>query len=108
MRTVRSLLHPDDLSELIEQQYQIATPVTTTLLQRGFNDAYLVTDGRGDRRMLRVYARDKYWLRSAGDVSFELELLDHLAADGRSVAHPYRRNSGELRGRLEAPEGPRD
>lgn len=57
---------------------------------------------------MRVYARDKYWLTSEADVSFELELVDYLAENGLSVAHPYRRLSGELLGRLDAPEGQRN
>ena len=107
MRTVRSLLHPVDLGELVGREYEIRPPVTAKLLQRGFNDAYLVTDGDGVRRVLRVYTKDKYWLGSDADVRFELELLDHLGMVGLSVAHPYRRRSGELLGRLDAPEGPR-
>jgi Ser/Thr protein kinase RdoA (MazF antagonist) len=107
MRTVRSLLHPVDLGELVGREYEIRPPVTATLLQRGFNDAYLITDGHGARRVLRVYAKDKYWLSSEADICFEVELLDHLALTGRAVAHPYRRQSGEFLGRLDAPEGQR-
>lgn len=108
MRTVRSLLHPVDLAELVEREYRIRPPVAATLLQRGFNDAYLVSGGDGERRVLRVYAKDKYWLASESDVQFELDLLDHLAAAGRSVAHPYPRRCGELLGRVDAPEGTRN
>lgn len=107
MRTVRSLLHPDDLGELVRREYEIQPPVTAKLLQRGFNDAYLITDGAGIRRMLRVYAKDKYWLASETDVCFELELLEYLGSSGRLVSHPYPRQSGELLGRLDAPEGQR-
>ncbi len=107
MRTIRSLLHPDDLGELVRREYEIRPPVTAKLLQRGFNDAYLITDGDGDRRVLRVYAKDKYWLGSEADVCFELELLEYLAVSGLPVANPYPRRSGELLGRLDAPEGQR-
>lgn len=107
MRTVRSLLHPADLAELVGREYEIPPPVTARLLQRGFNDAYLIIDGDGVRRVLRVYTKDKYWLDSDDDVHFEVELLDHLARANLAVAHPYRRRSGELLGQLNAPEGQR-
>jgi Ser/Thr protein kinase RdoA (MazF antagonist) len=107
MRVVHSLPHPDDLAELITREYDIAGPVTVSLLRRGFNDTYLVTDAAGDRQVLRVYARGKYWIRSETDLLFEMELLDQLATAGRSVSHPYPRRRGDLLGSLLAPEGER-
>ncbi|WP_020575170.1 phosphotransferase enzyme family protein [Actinopolymorpha alba] len=107
MRVVCSLLHPDDLATVVARDYDLVVPVTARLLQRGFNDTYLVTDGTGARRVLRVYTHDKYWLRSDSDLLFELELLEHLAAAGIGVAQPSRRTTGELAGRLDAPEGNR-
>lgn len=107
MRVIHSLLHPDDLAGLVERDYALATPVTVQLVNRGFNDTYLVSDGQGVRRILRVYNPAKYWVRSESDLLFELELLDHLAAAGISVSHPFRRVSGDLLGRLGAPEGER-
>jgi Ser/Thr protein kinase RdoA (MazF antagonist) len=107
VRVISSLLHPDDLSRLVERDYDIAGPVVATLLRRGFNDTYLLVDRAGERRILRIYRRDKYWLRSADDLLFELELLDQLAAAGRPVSHPYLRRDGDLLGRLDAPEGER-
>jgi Ser/Thr protein kinase RdoA (MazF antagonist) len=107
MRVVRSLLHPADLAHVVTEQYEIEPPVTASLLQRGFNDAYLMIGADRGRSVLRVYARDKYWLGAESDICFELELLDYLAAAGHPVAHPYRRRSGELLGWLDAPEGRR-
>jgi Ser/Thr protein kinase RdoA (MazF antagonist) len=107
MRVTHSLLHTDDLARLVEEQYAIAAPVTVRLLNRGFNDTYLVTDVEGDRRVLRVYNRDKYWIRSDSDLHFELDLLEHLAAAGLGVIRPYPRTVGDRLGRLTAPEGER-
>lgn len=107
MRVICSLLHPEDLAEVVGEAYDLPTPVTVRLLCRGFNDTYLLTDNAGGRRILRVYAHDKYWVRSESDLHFELELLEHLAAAGVGVAGPSRRRSGELLGRLDAPEGER-
>lgn len=107
MRVVRSLLDPADLGRLVEQEYEVECRVSVQLLRQGFNDTYLVTDPTGGCRVLRVYARDKYWIRSKSDLLYELELLDFLAARGRAVSGPYRRRSGDLTGPLEAPEGTR-
>lgn len=107
MRVVHSLLHPDDLAGLVEREYDIPGPVRARLLHRGFNDTYVVTDVTGERWALRVYTRDKYWIRSTSDVRFELELLEHLAAAGRWVTRPYPRRGGGFLGAVPAPEGER-
>jgi Ser/Thr protein kinase RdoA (MazF antagonist) len=107
MRVTHSLLHAEDLAQLVEREYPIAAPVEVRLLNRGFNDTYLVTDVEGGRRVLRVYNRGKYWIRSETDLRFELDLLEHLAAAGLGVIRPYRRILGDRLGRLAAPEGER-
>jgi Ser/Thr protein kinase RdoA (MazF antagonist) len=107
MRVTHSLLHADDLAQLVQGEYAIAAPVTVRLLNRGFNDTYLVTDAEGGRRVLRVYNREKYWIRSESDLHFELDLLAHLASAGLGVSRPYQRVVGDRLGRLTAPEGER-
>jgi len=107
MRATHSLLHAEDLAQLVEREYAVAAPVRVSLLNRGFNDTYLVTDVEGGRRVLRVYNRVKYWIRSESDLRFELDLLEHLAAAGLGVIRPYRRTLGDRLGRLTAPEGER-
>lgn len=102
MRVTHSLLHAEDLAQLVEREYAIAAPVRVSLLNRGFNDTYLVTDVEGGRRALRVYNREKYWIRSESDLRFELDLLEHLAAAGLGVIRPYRRTLGDRLGRLVA------
>jgi Ser/Thr protein kinase RdoA (MazF antagonist) len=108
-RTVRSLLHPDDLARIVEREYEVEAPVTARLLRCGFNDSYRITDRNGGTRVLRVYAHDKHWIRSESDLLFELELLDALAAAGRRVSYPYRRRTpgNALLGHVDAPEGAR-
>lgn len=107
MRVTHSLPHTEDLAHLVAQEYTIAAPVKVSLLNRGFNDTYLVTDVEGGRRVLRVYNREKYWIRSESDLRFELDLLEHLAAAGLGVIRPYQRTLGDRLGRLIAPEGER-
>lgn len=107
MRAIHSLLHPDDLARLVEREYALPAPVRVRLLRRGFNDTYLITAADGERRVLRVYIRDKYWIGSDSDLHFELDLLEHLASAGLGVARPYQRADGTRLGRLTAPEGER-
>ncbi len=107
MRVTHSLLHTDDLADLLVREYAIAAPVKVSLLNRGFNDTYLLTDVEGGRRVLRVYNREKYWIRSESDLRFELDLLEHLAAAGLGVIRPYQRTVGDRLGRVMAPEGER-
>lgn len=107
MRVIRSLLHPEDLAELVGREYDVPGPVKGKLLRCGFNDSYLLTDADGGRRVLRVYNRDKYWVGSESDLRFELDLLTHLAAGGRRVVRPYSRTNGDSLGSLLAPEGDR-
>jgi Ser/Thr protein kinase RdoA (MazF antagonist) len=107
MRVTHSLLHADDLAQLVQREYAVAAPVKVSLLNRGFNDTYLVTDAEGGRRVLRVYNKEKYWIRSESDLRFELDLLEHLASAGLGVIRPYQRTIGDPLGRLTAPEGER-
>ncbi|MBQ1049679.1 phosphotransferase [Micromonospora sp. C51] len=107
MRVTHTLLHGEDLARLVQREYVVAPPVTVSLLKRGFNDTYLVTDVEGGRRVLRVYNRGKYWIRSESDLHFELDLLDHLATAGLGVIRPYQRIVGGRLGQLTAPEGER-
>ncbi|AVT40603.1 hypothetical protein C6W10_33775 [Plantactinospora sp. BB1] len=107
MRVTHSLLHAEDLARLVEREYAIAAPVRVSLLNRGFNDTYLVADVEGGRRVLRVYNREKYWIHSESDLRFELSLLEHLASAGLGVIRPYQRTLGDRLGRLTAPEGER-
>ena len=107
MRAVHSLLHRDDLARLVEAEYDVDAPVAVRLLRRGFNDTYLVTEATGARRVLRVYQREKYWIRSEADLRFELDLLRHLTTAGCSVSQPYHLRTGDLLGQLDAPEGER-
>lgn len=107
MRVIHSLPHPDDLAEVVEREYDLPSPVEGRLLGRGFNDSYLMTGADGERRVLRVYNRGKYWISSESDLRFELDLLTHLAAEGRCVIRPYPRANGDPLGSLLAPEGER-
>lgn len=106
VRTLYSTFAADDLAWLVQREYDLPGSVTCRLIRRGFNDNYLV-EAAGVRYILRVYLHNKAWIRSEGDVRFELDLLGHLTAEGVPVSHPVRRRNGDSLGVLEAPEGQR-
>jgi Ser/Thr protein kinase RdoA (MazF antagonist) len=107
MRVIHTIPHPEEVARVVASEYEIAAPVTAKLLRRGFNDTYLIKDATDALWTLRLYARDKYWVSSEGDLLFELELLDYLAGQGLPVSHPLPRRSGEWLGRVQAAEGER-
>lgn len=106
IETIYSTPAAESLARLLETEYSPEGPVTCKLLRRGFNDHYVVTAGES-RSLLRVYHARKHWVHGEGDIRFELELLSHLREHGVGVACAIPRRSGELLGRLEAPEGTR-
>jgi Ser/Thr protein kinase RdoA (MazF antagonist) len=67
----------------------------------GMNDTYLLT-ARGHRSIIRVYRAR--W-RTPSEISYEMELLSHLAARGVSVSVPLAARDGSLIRPLSAAEG---
>jgi Ser/Thr protein kinase RdoA (MazF antagonist) len=100
------LLDTSDLLPVLTAEYDLSTPVTCTLLRRGFNDHYEVRAGQ-DRYILRLYFQGKYYIQSDSDFRFELDLLDFLHANGIPISHALRRKNGDLLGTLETPGGAR-
>lgn len=100
-----STLSASDLARLVAAEYRLNEP-EVVLLRRAFNDNYRVTAG-GERYILRVYLRmqEKYYLSGPDDLRFELELLEHLHREGVGVSTAIPRQSGELLGAIQAPEG---
>jgi Ser/Thr protein kinase RdoA (MazF antagonist) len=98
-----SILSAEALGAEIAQTYPSDTPETCQLLLPSKNDTYLVTTG-GHRYIARVYrARWRSW----SEISYELELLTHLAAKGIPVSVPIPARDGTLIRPLLAPEGTR-
>jgi len=98
-----SLLAPEALRAEVARAFDIGPSLDCRLLQRGFNDTYLLTTPH-DRYVLRVYRAG--W-RSAPEIAYELELLIHLAAKGVPVSFPLCGRDGKLMRPVAAPEGPR-
>lgn len=103
VKAAYSTLVAEELAHLVAAEYALPDP-RVLLLRRGFNDNYRVTAG-GERYILRIYMHDKYYVSGPEDLRFELDLLDHLEAEGVGVATALPSRSGEKLGSLRAPEG---
>ncbi|MCJ8010825.1 homoserine kinase [Paenibacillus sp. KQZ6P-2] len=66
------------------------------------NDTYLVVTPE-EKYVFRVYRGD--WRTSESEITFELELLEHLDRNGISVSLPVSDKQGESVQKLQAPEG---
>jgi len=98
-----SILSADALLERIAGAYAIGAPVSCQLVRPGSNDTYLVTTEE-DRFVARVYGA--HW-RSLPEISYEVDLLGHLAARGVGVSSPIAGRDGTVALALPAPEGTR-
>jgi Ser/Thr protein kinase RdoA (MazF antagonist) len=98
-----SLLSAAALSREVLPGYDIEQPAGVRLLYVGVNDTYLV-ESAAKRYILRVYRAG--W-RSAEEIAYELDLIQHLAAHGVKVAAPLMRHDGHMIMPLAAPEGTR-
>jgi Ser/Thr protein kinase RdoA (MazF antagonist) len=98
-----STLSAGALAESVLSEYGLADRPVCRFYRKGICDTYRVT--AGDREYyLKVYRHGR---RTELDVSEEVRLLNHLAANGISVARPVARRDGTYVDRFEAPEGPR-
>lgn len=75
------------------------------MLNRGFNDVYLVVAASGARFVFRL---SHHRARGAADVRTETAFLSHLARSGVPIAAPVQTNTGELFLQGEAREGTRE
>lgn len=101
LRAVASVLETEALERELGASYDLARPVTCTLLSAGVNDTYLVT-ADGHPFVLRVY---RAGLRARPEVEYELDLLLHLGRRGVPVSTPVQRRDGGWLAELAAPEG---
>ncbi len=99
---MRSLLAPEVVTLDIAQAYALSP--TGCALQRSFtNDVYVVETSAGPY-IAKVYGPG--W-RTAADIAYEVDLLDHLAANGVAVATAVPRRDGQPVHSLALPEGVR-
>jgi Ser/Thr protein kinase RdoA (MazF antagonist) len=109
IRVVRSFLDAAALAELIAAEYDFGGPVTCKLFSKMVrtqdNDHYLVTTGKGDQFVARVYQLGTRLQRQESDYLYELDWLNFLEKEGLPVSYPIARKDGRFLGNLLAPEG---
>ena len=92
-------VEPQALVPFLTQRYGLSPSTRCSFIRRGGNDHYLVEDG--DRRdVLRLCLNGKYYIGTADELRFELDLLDFLKAQGLPVAAPIPDTGGQTLARL--------
>ena len=89
------------LMPFLSDRYGMSAAVSCSFIRRGGNDHYMVED-RGRRYVLRLYLNGKYFIRSADDFRFELDLIRFLLEQGLPVAAPVADVDGQSLIRFEA------
>lgn len=111
IRVVRSFVAAEALAELIQADYNLTGPVRCQLFSKMLrtqdNDHYLVTTGRGEKYVVRVYQLGTRLNRKESDYLYEVDWLNFLHTAGLPVSYPISRTDGSLLGKLQAPEGVR-
>jgi Ser/Thr protein kinase RdoA (MazF antagonist) len=100
---VHSVLDPAALLREITARYDISTPIECVLLRSWINEVYCLQTSHG-RFMLKVF---RFGWRTADEVAYEVELMQHLARCGVHVQPPLQTRGGETIQLLSAPEGQR-
>src|SRR5436309_5320346 len=87
-----SVLSARELATYVQSAYALGSPLDCTLLAQGLNDTYAIETTSGTF-VLRIY---RFGWRSAADIHYELDLLNHLRQDGVAVALPVGARDGRL------------
>ncbi|GAH43757.1 unnamed protein product [marine sediment metagenome] len=101
---IRSTLSAMALLSQVLPNYDIVAPDECKLFNIGLNDTYVVRTKDNKRYILRVY---RACMRSLSDISYEMDILNHLNNKGVAVSVPLRRKDGRFVRSLAAPEGNR-
>ena len=80
-------IEPQALMPFLSDRYGMSSDVTCSFIRRGGNDHYVVEDGVR-KYVLRLYLNGKYFIRSADDFRFELDLIQFLVEQDLPVAAP--------------------
>ncbi|WP_113890885.1 phosphotransferase enzyme family protein [Roseiarcus fermentans] len=102
---VYSTPRAEAVARFLAERYAVATPLDCRMLNRGFNDVYLVVTASGDRYVFRI---SHLRARGAADVAAETAFLAHLDRMGVPVAAPIATREGALFVRGLSPEGLRE
>ena len=99
---VHSVIAPRTVLAHLTQYFPVRAPAVCQLIKQGLNDTYLIRL-RDSRLVARVYGAR----RVPSEISYELELLTHLASRGVRVPSPLAAHDGSFASALPAPEGDR-
>jgi Ser/Thr protein kinase RdoA (MazF antagonist) len=95
----------ETIGRFVSEHYALPAPLDCRMLNRGFNDTYLLTAATGERYVFRL---SHHRARGAADVGTETDFIAHLAQAGVPVATPVPTRDGVLFVRGSAPEGVRE
>jgi len=95
----------DTIARFVAENYVLPAPLDCRMLNRGFNDVYLLTAAGGERYVFRL---SHHRARGPADVRTETDFLAHLARSGVPVAAAVRARKGTLFVRGIAAEGTRE
>jgi len=74
IQILHSIIAPAALKTLLQENYDIEQILDLQILSIGDNDNYVVTTV-DKKYVLKIYKRNKYWLKNKSDYLFEGELL---------------------------------
>ncbi|WP_316234081.1 phosphotransferase enzyme family protein [Bradyrhizobium sp. SZCCHNR1098] len=95
----------ESVGRFVATHYALSEPLACRLMNRGFNDVYLITSATGARYVFRL---SHHRARGPADVRTETDFLAHLARCGVPVAAAVPARDGALFVRGEAAEGRRE
>lgn len=95
----------ESVAHFVAEHYALPPPLDCRMLNRGFNDLYLIVAANGERYVFRL---SHHRARGPADVRTETDFLAHLARSGVPVASPVATRDGGLFVRGRAPEGMRE
>jgi len=97
-----SLIRSEAILTRLLPEYDLGGFTRCRLLYSGVNDTYLAVTGGGEKYVMRIYRTP--W-RSWSNISYELEILNHLHVKGVAVARPLPVQNGDWILPVPAPEG---
>lgn len=95
----------DAIARFVTEHYALPLPLNCRMLNRGFNDIYLIVTETGERYVFRL---SHHRARGVADVRSETDFISHLARSGVPVAEPVQARDGALFVRGSSPEGVRE
>src|SRR5262245_44576019 len=100
---LHSIIDGAMLGQLVARDFGLRVPSPISLIQSGLNDHYAFGSPQGDF-VIRIYRRG--W-RSNDAITWELDLIEHLARQGAPVAECVQRVDGRCFSQIQASEGVR-